>query len=51
LSGTYNAHLLVVAYCMAEARLIDACYLTSVSGPRYIYQLWPMSARLAPWRC
>ena len=33
LSGTCNAPLLGVAYCLAQAQLIDACYSTSVSGP------------------
>jgi len=37
-------------YCLAWARLTDACYSTSVNGPSYDYQLRPMSARPAPWR-
>jgi len=51
LSDTYNTPLLGVAYCQAQARLTDACYSTSVSGPSQICQLRPTSARLAPWRC
>jgi len=37
LSGTCNAPLLGVAYCLAWAQLTDACYSTLVSGPSHIY--------------
>jgi len=39
-----NATLLGVAYCLTSARLTDACYSASVSGPSYIYQLRSTSA-------
>jgi len=37
LSGIYSAPLLGVAYCLAYAQLTDACYSTSVNGPRQVY--------------
>jgi len=37
LSGIYNVLLLGTAYCLTYARLTDACYSMSVSGPGHIY--------------
>jgi len=37
LSGIYSAPLLGVAYCLAYAQLMDACYSSSVNGPSQVY--------------
>jgi len=46
LSGIYSALLLGVAYCLAYARLTDACYSTSVNR---LSQVYHFSQRQRDW--